>query len=94
MQILTSSSMVNPTSRASIENNNNSNSNNNNNNGSSNNNTNNNNNDNNDSNNNNNNSNEMSQANSAISIEYPAEQITSTIGKLFKCLNLILIQLM
>lgn len=31
-------------------------------------------------NNNNNNSNEMSQANSAVSIDYPAEQITSTIG--------------
>lgn len=28
----------------------------------------------------NNNSNEMSQANSAVSIDYPAEQITSTIG--------------
>lgn len=77
MQILTSSSMVNPTSRASIENNNNSNSNNNNNSSSNNNNH-------NDSNNNNNNSNEMSQANSAVSIEYPAEQITSTIGKSFK----------
>lgn len=49
MQILASSSMVNPTSRTSIENNNN-------------------------------NSNEMSQANSAVSINYPAEQITSTIG--------------
>lgn len=33
------------------------------------------------SNNNNNNSNEMSQANSAVSIDYRAEQITSTIGK-------------
>lgn len=49
MQILASSSIVDPTSRASIENNNNI-------------------------------SNDMSQANSVISIEYPAEQITSTIG--------------
>lgn len=32
-------------------------------------------------NNNSNNSNEMSQANSAVSIDYRAEQITSTIGK-------------
>lgn len=50
MQVLASSSMVEPTSRASIENNNN-------------------------------NSNEMSQANSAMSIDYPLEQVTSTIGK-------------
>lgn len=51
MQILAPNSMVDPTSRTSIENNNN------------------------------NNSNELSQANSVISIDYPAEQITSTIGE-------------
>lgn len=67
MQILASSSMVDPMSRASIETNNNNNSNVNNN-GSNNNNI------------NNNNSNELSQANSAISIDYP-EQVTSTIGE-------------
>lgn len=59
--------MVDPMSRASIETNNNNNSNVNNN-GSNNNNI------------NNNNSNELSQANSAISIDYP-EQVTSTIGE-------------
>lgn len=53
MQILASSSMVDPTSRTSTENNNN-------------------------------NSNDMSQANSVISIDYPAEQITSTIGRFLK----------
>lgn len=57
--------MVEPTSRTSMENNNNNNNNSNDNNNSS--------------HNNNNNSNEMSQANSAVSIDYPAEQITSTI---------------
>lgn len=60
--------MVEPTSRTSMENNNNNNNNSNNNS-----------NNNNSSHNNNNNSNEMSQANSAVSIDYPAEQITSTI---------------
>lgn len=49
MQILASSSIVDPASRASMEHNND-------------------------------NSNDMSQANSIISMEYPAEQITSTIG--------------
>lgn len=49
MQILASSSVVDPTLRASIENKNNV-------------------------------SNDMSQANSVISMDYPAKQITSTIG--------------
>lgn len=50
MQVLASSTLANPTSRTSMENNHG-------------------------------NSNEMSQANSAVSIDYPAEQVTSTIGE-------------
>lgn len=54
MQILASSTMIDPISRTSIENNNN-------------------------------NSNDMSQANSVISIDYPAERLTSTMGGFILC---------